>query len=405
MSGKVLLIAFDFPPCQSPGVERTLRFAEYLQTLGWQPYVLTVNANVFGRGTEHDDKCFTYPVYRTFCLDISKHLAFRGKYIGWLKKPDRYIGWTITAIPKAISIINKQNIDVIWSTYPLLTSHIIGLAAAKLSKKPWLADYRDPLQCHYDDSVYDAFAFHRWVEKKIIARCDRAIFTTRGANLLYGKLYQQATKFNTIENGIEAKLLSTIRQTTLISNAKFVLLHLGSLYQNGRNPTHLYSALCEMKKQRVLSTDNFELLLIGSKTDNYQQRLIDDAGISDLVTIKSQVDHKSALALLTQVNGLLLIQGKIFNAQIPSKIYEYLATPLPIIALTSVEGDTAKLLNGFSGCSVVESKGGVITALTQMITEAGSEVYSRDMTEHTRERGAIKLAALLLDVKQEGTSK
>jgi hypothetical protein len=73
--------------------------------------------------------------------------------------------------------------------------------------------------------------------------------------------------------------------------------------------------------------------------------------------------------------------------------------------LTSVEGDTAKLLNGFSGCSVVESKGGVITALTQMITEAGSEVYSRDMTEHTRERGAIKLAALLLDVKQEGTSK
>jgi hypothetical protein len=160
-----------------------------------------------------------------------------------------------------------------------------------------------------------------------------------------------------------------------------------------------------MKKQGLLSTDNFELLLIGSKTDNYQQRLIDDAGISDLVTIKSQVDHKSALALLTQVNGLLLIQGKIFNAQIPSKIYEYLATPLPIIALTSVEGDTAKLLNGFSGCSVVESKGGVITALTQMITEAGSEVYSRDMTEHTRERGAIKLAALLLDVKQEGTSK
>ena len=107
MSKGVLLIAFDFPPCQSPGVERTLRFAHYLESYGWSPTVLTVCQSTFGTDNLIDDNQFSFPVYRTFCLDVSKHLAYRGKYFGWMKKPDRYVGWSLTAIPKAIRLIRR----------------------------------------------------------------------------------------------------------------------------------------------------------------------------------------------------------------------------------------------------------------------------------------------------------
>ena len=147
----ILMIALDFPPCQSAGVQRTLKFAEYLADLGWKVVVLTVNENVY----TVTDKQLTIPekikVYRCHSFDSAIDFSVKGKYFAWSKVPDRWWSWAIKAIPLGKKLIEKYQPAIIWSTYPVSTAHFIAYKLQQSSKLPWVADYRDPLQCRYDN--------------------------------------------------------------------------------------------------------------------------------------------------------------------------------------------------------------------------------------------------------------
>jgi hypothetical protein len=51
---------------------------------------------------------------------------------------------------------------------------------------------------------------------------------------------------------------------------------------------------------------------------------------------------------------LLILQGPSCDGQIPAKAYEYLRLGKPILALTSEEGDTARLLRETGGSTIVD---------------------------------------------------
>ena len=155
---RVLMVALDFPPCKSAGVQRTLKFAEYLKDFGWEPIILTVNKEAF----ENLDNSQEIPtsiehIYRSFAFNASRDFAIKGKYLSIMKEPDRWWTWKYTAIPQGKKIIESLKPDVIWSTYPVPTAHIIAKKLAKWSGLPWIADYRDPVQSRYDSSVKSFF--------------------------------------------------------------------------------------------------------------------------------------------------------------------------------------------------------------------------------------------------------
>lgn len=395
MKKSILLIAFDFPPCTSPGVERTLRFAEHLQNLGWSPIVLTVNTSTFNI-KNFDDSQFQFPVYRTFCLDVSRHLSFKGKYLGWMKQPDRYWGWLFTALFKAVNIVKKHDISLIWSTYPILTSHMIALSLCRLTRLPWVADYRDPLQCHYDEAVYSSFKFHRWLDRQTIKFAQQVTFTSPSAQSRYTELYRDIChgQFSTIENGFEESLFNKHHKINEIKpvETKHTMAHLGSLYANGRDPKVFFESLEQLKSTGVIDEASFELILVGVNNQTIYEDYAEALGINDLIRFYPQVSHAESLSLLLNVDSLLIVQGEIFSAQIPSKAYEYLATNKPVLAFTNKNSDTDVLLNTYKGCFIAESQSEVSDCLVKII--ANKELFFRAVESFSRKGRAKQLAKI-----------
>lgn len=342
---KVLMVALEFAPCRSAGVQRTLRFSEFLIGFLWQPYTITATENIYDR---RDDTLAVLPevakyVVKAKCNDAAKKYAVKGRYFQWMTLPDRYWPWYFDAVKQASIVIEQERPDVIWSTYPVLTAHWI---ARKLQKKyniPWVADFRDPLQCRYDQSAQHYAWLKKLMEKSVIKHADKVVFTSQRAASLYRDLYptEDPTKFVTIENGYY--LSNELTLLTPVKRDKFQLLYSGSLYTNGRDTTPLFSALSLLKKKNIISQENFILTFRPGKTDTFQV-LLAELNISELVEFLPSTSFDSAVAEMQQASATVLIQDEIFHRQIPGKIYDYISIKRPILAITPQDSATADLI-------------------------------------------------------------
>jgi len=178
------MIAYHFPPLAgSSGVQRTLRFVQHLPALGWQPLVLTASPHAYQKTS--DDLLAEVPpgtvVRRAFALDTARHLAIAGRYIGWMARPDRWISWKLDAVRQGRKLIEEFKPDIIWSTYPIATAHVIAAALHKHSSIPWVADFRDPMaQVDYPP---DPITHQNYldIENDAATHAAQCVFTTPGA--------------------------------------------------------------------------------------------------------------------------------------------------------------------------------------------------------------------------------
>ena len=344
---KVLMIALEFPPCRSAGVQRTLRFTEYLPDFQWQPLVVTATDNIY----EQLDLSVSLPehldghIVKAKCKDAAKHYGYKGKYFYWMTLPDRYWPWYFDAVKQASKLIEQHKPDIIWSTYPVLTTHLI---AKKLHNKyniPWVADYRDPLQCHYDKSHQPYAGIKKRLEKKVVAQASKVVFTAERAADFYRELYPEIaeSKFVSIENGFQQSV--NRHHTLAIKPKKFTLLYSGMLYANGRDPEPLFKALALLKQDLVINKDTFTLNFRATKGD--YSLLLKQLDIVDLVNFLPAFSFAEALAEMQTASANLLIQDGVFQRQIPGKIYEYISVRKPVLALTPNNSATYDVVQGF----------------------------------------------------------
>jgi len=148
MVKRVLMIAYHFPPLHgSSGMQRTLRFARYLPDHGWEPIILAPSPRAYEQidSGQLADIPQQVRIHRAFALDTARHLKVMGRYPRVLALPDRWVSWWLGAVPAGWYLIKKYKPDVIWSTYPIATAHLIGLTLQRLTGIPWMADFRDPM--------------------------------------------------------------------------------------------------------------------------------------------------------------------------------------------------------------------------------------------------------------------
>lgn len=379
----ILMVALDYPPCRNAGVQRTLKFSEYLAKLGWQVIVLTVDEKVYSITDNDVNAQENVHVYRCHSFDSSRDFAIKGKYFSWSQIPDRWWSWAISAVPLGKKLIDKYRPDIIWSTYPVSTAHYIAYRLQKNSNIPWVADYRDPLQCRYDKKVQKYSFVAKWIEKKTIKNSSKAVFTTEMSAQLYRRLYpnEKLTKFTVIENGFDEGNFKDINIVNRNEEEVYSLLHSGAIYENGRNPVKLFHAVSELQNEGILNDSNFELVFRGASGKRYISQ-IEQLHISKLVKFKGSVPYQESLSEMASTSGLLLIQGALFNNQIPGKAYEYIRCNKPILALTPCEGSTGRLLNKVGFTEVVEEISEIKEAIKILINNKEtvvreSECFSR----------------------------
>lgn len=383
MKNRALLIAFHFPPqSESSGIQRTLSFTRYLSSFGWTPMVVSAAPIAYER--KNSSQLSSVPkgliVRRPLALDTKRHLGVQGRYPEMFALPDRWISWWLFAVPSALALIIRQRPAVIWSTFPIATAHLIGLTLQRLTGLPWIADFRDPmLQPDYPQSRLQRKLFS-WIERKTIARCTRATFTTQGALESYKSRFPAALhhKFCVIENGYDEQAfalpsLATTEQTTTAKaeqpSGRITLIHSGVLYAEGRDPSMFFKAIATLKQQGRIDDSTLRVILRAPGDIAYFKSLVQRYEVADLVFIEAPVPYQEALREMLDADGLLVFQGSPFNNQIPAKIYEYFRARKPILGLLDPIGETANLLRnaGFEDIALMTSSEAIVPVLERFL--------------------------------------
>ncbi|MBF0419594.1 MAG: glycosyltransferase [Magnetococcales bacterium] len=423
MPRSVLMVAYHYPPAQASGTQRIVGFARYLPQLNWRPLILTVHPMAY----EQDSKVWAedlpgVTVARPLALDTARHLSFKGRYTRLLALPDRWVTWLVTALPVGLWLIWKHKPKMIWSTYPIATSLLIGWLLSRWSGRPWIVDLRDPMvlgRHPLDPSLRKLFVR---LEARILKRCHRIVVTTAGLKELLSQRYPDiaANKWLVIANGYDEEVFNdpaivrALAAKPGLKNRTISLLHSGTLYlgPEERNPAAFLDALIDLQKQGFLSPPDspdgpgikLKVMLRASGHDAQIQAMIQERQLQGSVVLLPTVPYRDSLLEMVGMDGLLLFQGEAFDRLIPAKLFEYLRSGRPVFALVGQSGDSRKILDdcGVSHCAPLEDRQAIAAALIPFLQEVllnQPNITSEErVRKYSRFEGARALAALLEDV-------
>jgi len=408
---RVLMIAYHFPPLAgSSGIQRTLRFVRHLPEFGWEPAVLTTSLRAYERVS--DDLIGEVPagvtVKRAFALDTARHLSVAGRYPGILARPDRWMTWQYDAIRAGLRLIGAWRPDVIWSTYPIATAHVIGHALHQRSGLPWIADFRDPMaQEGYpaDPLVWQSF---KNIEEAALLNARWSVFTTPGAARVYGERYPSAVpRIKVVENGYDEESFAGLGPPNggvrePLNPGAVTLLHSGIVYPSERDPTQFFAALRQLCDRGVVQPSTLKVRFRAAAHEPMLEALAQQHGIEKLVELLPPIDYHAALDEMLRADALLVLQASNCNEQIPAKIYEYLRARRPLVALTDPIGDTAGVVRdaGLDTIAPLDSADRIADLLERFLSDmktGRARLPSADFVADASRRGRTRELAGLLE--------
>jgi glycosyltransferase involved in cell wall biosynthesis len=357
----VLIVAYHFPPCVgSSGVLRPLKFARYLPEFGWRPTILTTRTLAYEETDPRslDDIPKDLRVIRTWAIDAKKHLGIGGLYQDWMAMPDRWASWLASAVAAGLRAVREEKIDVIFTTFPIATTVLIGYALHILTRKPWVVDFRDSMT----EDNYPSSAFRRriWraIERRTMRRANHVLFTAASTRRMYLSRYPwlPPEKCSLISNGYDEEDLRSLEghRSPESTSAVLRLLHTGMLYREERDPRPFFRALARLKREATVSDQTLRVTLRNPCSEEFYQSILNELNIADIVSIQPHLPHQQALAECADSDALVLFQSASCDHQIPAKAYEYLRLGKPVLALTTETGDTASLLNEVGGATIMD---------------------------------------------------
>ncbi|ODV12723.1 MAG: glycosyltransferase [Rubrivivax sp. SCN 70-15] len=379
---RLLLIAYHFPPLAgSSGIQRTLRFVQHLPKFGWEPIVLTVHPRAYEltRDDLNGEVSTGTIVRRAFALDAARHLSVKGRYVAGAARPDRWMSWRFDGVRQGMKLIRDLEPQVIWSTYPIATAHVIGADLHAKTGLPWIADFRDPMA--QDGYPADPATWRQYadIERTALLNAARSVFTTPGAAREYARRYPDATdRIAVIENGYDeetfraAEVALPLRAP--LEPGCLSLLHSGIVYPSERDPTHLMRALQILALDGRLAPGRLKILFRASSHDGLLAEMAAQHGVAHFIELMPPIGYRDALTEMLRADALLVLQASNCNDQIPAKVYEYLRARRPIVALTDPSGDTGQLLlrSGISSMARLDDAGAIAELLASMLGSEGA---------------------------------
>jgi len=409
------LVTYPFPPLiGTSGTQRVLAFMQGLVDADWQVTVLTCTAGAYPETSTELEKAVpsTVRVLRAPTLDIARHVAIRGRYLRSLALPDRWNSWWLSGLAVARSKLWKTPPDVVWSTYPIATAHALGRSLAHGLRAPWVADFRDPMTepgFPTDPRVHRAFSR---IERHALQEAARITVTTPSLLRLYSEYCPEAiSRLLLLPNGFDESVFAAAAASLpprTAGNGRVTVVHSGYVYPDERNPTELFLAIRELKASGRLSAGDLRLVLRGAGEYASRHADLQRLGIDDIVEVSPPLTHVEAIREMLAADGLLLLQGRICNNQIPAKLYEYLRAQRPILALTERDGDTARALIGFGSPVIapLEDRARILEALPQFLAKVRSGAplaaeLSR-VSQYSRQAQARRFTEVLEEVASSG---
>lgn len=405
---RALMVAFHFPPqAGSSGIQRTLNFVKHLPASGWQPTVLSAHPRAYEECSS--DLLSQIPVatkiMRPFALDAARHLSFKKKYLDVTALPDRWSSWWLGGALAGWREIRSARPELIWSTYPIASAHLIGATLHRLTGLPWVADFRDPMLSPSYPSGRLQRRLWEGIEAYAIRNAQFCVFTTERVQRAFQTRYPvHAAKCVVIENGYDEQVFAGAQATRVgVSPDQFLLLHSGVIYPQERSPAALFEAVKRIVEQGLLPRAALKVRFRAARHESEVLALARLHGIDDIVECAPPIPYADAISEMLGSDVLLVFQGSSFNPQIPAKIYEYLRTGRAILGLIDFEGDTARKLATFKGVELadIESADQVAERLLKLharFVATGGNDISHDNIEQIKQYSREDQARLLAEV-------
>lgn len=407
MSKHVLMVAYHYPPTGfSSGVHRTHCFANDLVSLGWHPTVLTVTKNAYATVDPAADSRInsTINVVRCPTVDAARSLSFKGRYPLIAALPDRWSSWWLSGVIQGLRAIKRDRPKAIWSTYPIATAHLIALTLHRLTGIPWIADFRDPmLDEHYPTHEWLRH-IHSWIERRALRHARHCVFTTPASRDRFAAQHQvnlrNPQQLQVIANGFDAHCF-TQAITYENNDGPWVLLHSGLLNPIDRPPDGLFAALKALRDEDYAPATKLNIHLRASSHDAQIQRLAEQFGVANQLTLLPPLPYLQAIDEMRRSDALLLLQGDSCLHQVPAKMYEYIRSCRPILALCSTESETSRQLANVASAQTIAPHNidGIKHALKAMLDKltAGqtTSMPSIETDRYDRRHRAAELDELL----------
>jgi hypothetical protein len=358
----ILIITYYWPPSGAAAVQRWLKIAITLKKIGHNPVVIT---------TQNGD----YPQIDNSLLDlIPKNLkvikttsvnygsAFRiftgerklpygnmtttqkdsiiKKIFFWIRMnlivPDARIGWFPFAYRAAKKEVRLHKFDLVVTTGPPHSSHIIGYFLKKKFGIKWISDFRDP----WTNIIYN----QKNKRNKLIVQIDKMIENKIVANSDYTFLVSKEW-INLIPKGNvvvmpNAFMKSEFENLEFHKSKFFRIKYIGKLIDFD----HIEDVL-EQIGEFSRTNPNIELSFIGDYgclTDSYRNKYRNIKYVR-----KNFIPHKDAIQEMYDSEMLILLINEYSGNKglVPSKIFEYIATRTFILGYGPNDGDAAKYIN------------------------------------------------------------
>lgn len=366
---KVLIITYYWPPAGGPGVQRWLKFVKYLPDFGIEPIVYIpenptyplvdkgllseVNPNVTilkQRITEPYAWASAFSKNSTKkissgIIPAAKKQSFLQRIMLWVRGnlfvPDARVLWVKPSVNYLSKYIKENGIETIITTGPPHSLHLIGLRLKELHDLKWVADFRDPwttIGYHKALKLSDSAAKkHKDLERKVLNSADSILVTSPTTKAEFQQLTDKP--IDVITNGYDTEMIP--KQPL---DEKFTLAHIGS-FLSERNPKLLWESLAELIAENEQFRADFQLKLIGAVSSEVMES-ITNAGLSHYVNNLGYVSHNEAVTEQRKSQVLLLIEidSEDTKCIIPGKLFEYMVSERPILAIGPEGADFASII-------------------------------------------------------------
>ncbi len=335
---KVLLVAGKFPPEGGGAVIRAYKMAKYLGECGYQVYVLTRPP---GKGALIDEG--TLSELPSTVSIVRPHQPVMVERM----LPLRYFRWALASFFIGKRLIEREKIDVLWSTSPPPPAQLLGYFLKRATHIPWIADFRDPWTQHMLTSISPwRRRLEELMERKVMATADAITTVTPSFSRNFQDRFGAVMKrIELIYNGFDPEDYADI--TVWPDDHKFTAAYAGLLYP-ARSPRLLLESVAELIQDGSIPRTDIALQFAGqldAPGDTTHSDLIHALGLQDVVKIMGVLPHRQTLAMLKSADLLLLIGDALPGAAdyIPGKLYEYMAVARPILAL-QVDGEAQHII-------------------------------------------------------------
>jgi glycosyltransferase involved in cell wall biosynthesis len=373
---RLLLIAFYFPPAGGGGVQRTLKFCRDLPEFGVDVDVLAPSdpkwfaldeplvAEIPAGTTVHRSR-FLGPrsSFRGDALRGAHGLRRAAVHARYAYEraliPDKALPWAATAVPAAIKIVRRRRIDVIMTTSPPPSVHLIGAAAARATGIPWVADLRDswlnqPQRRYENRGVRAKRVVERRMARLVARRADALVAVTDTIAAEMRELHPTAAKkAHVIGHGID---LSDFEGLAHTPGRRFTIVHTGSFF-GLRTPRPFLTGVRDLLARRPDLRGQVLVRFIGDLrvSDRTWAR---DLGIDEAWEETGFVPFRQAIAAQRSADALLLLIPRANgrgDSVLSGKVFEYLAARRPVLAAVPPDGAAAALVRSAGAGEVVES--------------------------------------------------